>query len=158
MIEKKILTSYTESTFKELDKELQEGILSAKEATNLSHAPYSNFHVGASLLLENGNLIQGSNQENAAFPLGLCAERTALSAYSVLKIRPKIKSILIACRKNNDFVAEPVAPCGLCRQTILEAEHIQNKPIQVVLYSENDQILIFKSIKDLLPFYFEFEK
>jgi cytidine deaminase len=157
MKQKNFQTNYTETTYKELSKELQNAILETKEATNFSHAPYSNFHVGACLLLEDGSLIQGSNQENASFPLGLCAERTALSAYSVLKIKPKIKSILIACRKNEDFVADPVAPCGLCRQTILEAEHIQNKNIQVILYSEGGKILIFESIKDLLPFYFEFE-
>ncbi len=157
MKQKNFQTNYTETTYKELSKELQNAILETKEATNFSHAPYSNFHVGACLLLEDGSLIQGSNQENASFPLGLCAERTALSAYSVLKIKPRIKSILIACRKNEDFVADPVAPCGLCRQTILEAEHIQNKNIQVILYSEGGKILIFETIKDLLPFYFEFE-
>jgi cytidine deaminase len=157
MREKTIQTNYVETTFSELSTELQKAILEAKEATNLSHAPYSNFHVGACLLLEDGSFIQGSNQENASFPLGLCAERTALSAYSILKIKPGIKSILIACRKNEDFVKDPVAPCGLCRQTILEAEHIQNKNIQVILYSEGGKILIFETIKDLLPFYFEFE-
>lgn len=157
MKNKTIQTNYTETTWEELSTDLQNAVSKAKEATDLSHAPYSNFHVGACLLMENGEIILGSNQENASFPLGLCAERTALSAYSVLKIKPKIKAIAIACRKKNTFVKEHVAPCGLCRQTILEAEHNQLEDIQVILYGEGGKILIFNSIKELLPFYFEFE-
>lgn len=130
-------------------------ISEAKKATDDSYAPYSNFQVGAALLLENGQIILGSNQENASYPIGFCAERTALSAAASLASKEKIKAIAITAKSLKNPVLTPAAPCGICRQTIFEAECKHHQNIEVILTGESGAVYVFKSIKDLLPLHFD---
>jgi len=126
----------------------------ADRASKNSHAPYSKFRVGAALLLEDSSVIEGSNQENVSFPVGLCAERTALAAKA--SIAPKKKIVAIAIRVKSELrkINEPGTPCGICRQVLLEQENIQKSNIKVIMQGETGHILIFNSVKDLMPFYF----
>lgn len=129
-------------------------LLAAERATKNSHSPYSKFRVGAALLLEDGSVIEGSNQENASFPVGFCAERTALSAKASIAPKKKIKAIAIRVRSEIKKVQQPAAPCGICRQVLLEAEEIQKQNIRVIMQGESGPVLIFECVKDLVPFYF----
>lgn len=129
-------------------------LLAAERATKSSHSPYSKFRVGAALLLEDSSIIEGSNQENASFPVGFCAERTALSAKASIAPNKKIKAIAIRVRSEIKKVNQPAAPCGICRQVLLEAEDIQKQNIKVLMQGESGPVLIFNSVKDLVPFYF----
>jgi cytidine deaminase len=137
----------TPQNYKELINE-------ARQALKSSYAPYSNFNVGAALLLNNGKIIHGSNQENASYPIGFCAERTALSAAVSIAPNEKIKSIAITCSCAHNPVTQPGAPCGICRQTIFEAETKHRQDIEIILTGETGQVFIFKTIKDLLPLHF----
>jgi cytidine deaminase len=130
-------------------------IAEAKKATNDSYAPYSNFFVGTALLLENGQVILGSNQENASYPIGFCAERTALSAAASLASNIKIKAMAITARSIKNPVLTPAAPCGICRQTIFEAECKHQHNIEIILTGESGKVYIFNTIKDLLPLHFD---
>jgi len=133
----------------------EKALLSAAErATRNSHSPYSQFRVGAALLLEDGSVIEGSNQENASFPVGFCAERTALSAKASIAPRKKIKAIAIKVKSDIKKVDKPSAPCGICRQVLLEAEAVQHQNIRILMQGESGPVLIFESIKDLMPFFF----
>ncbi len=127
----------------------------ARTAKDGSYAPYSNFNVGAALLLNNGKVIHGSNQENASYPIGFCAERTALSAAASIAPKEKIKSIAITCSCTHNPVLTPGAPCGICRQTIFEAECKHKQDIEVILMGETGEMYVFKTIKDLLPLHFD---
>ena len=127
----------------------------AKKATNDSYAPYSNFNVGAALFLNDGQIILGSNQENASYPIGFCAERTALSAAASIASHTKIKAIAITAKSLKNPVLTPAAPCGICRQTIFEAECKHHQNIEIILTGESGAVYIFKSNKDLLPLHFD---
>ena len=122
-------------------------------ATQNSYAPYSNFHVGACLRLADGREVIGANQENAVFPLGLCAERTAIFAAQAQRPDQPIVKLAIAARNESGFMANPVSPCGSCRQVILEMEERYNQPIRILLYGTNGVYLI-DSVRDLLPLCF----
>jgi len=137
----------------ELEPEIMVLINKAKEQTDNAYAPYSNFRVGAAVLLENGALFVGSNQENAAYPSGLCAERVALFyANAQFPIIP-VKAIAIAAYANNKFLNEPVSPCGSCRQVILESETRFDNPIDIYLYGQ-ECIYHIPGIKQLMPLSF----
>jgi cytidine deaminase len=126
----------------------------AKATAMKAYAPYSGFCVGAALLLENGEIITGSNQENAAYPLGLCAERTALYyAGSQFPDMP-VKTIAITAWHNGSFVAEPIPPCGGCRQVFLETQERYGNKIKVIMYGEK-LIRIVRDVQKLLPFPFK---
>lgn len=125
----------------------------AIDATNNSYARYSNFHVGAACLLENGNVVIGANQENAAFPSGLCAERTAIFAAQANHPDQPITTLAIAARNVNGLQKSPISPCGACRQVVLEIEDRYQRPVRILLYG-TEGIYVFESIKDLLPFSF----
>lgn len=125
----------------------------AIDATNNSYARYSNFHVGAACLLENGNVVIGANQENAAFPSGLCAERTAIFAAQANHPDQPITTLAIAARNVNGLLKSPISPCGGCRQVVLEIEDRYQRPVRILLYG-TEGIYVFESIKDLLPFSF----
>ena len=125
----------------------------AIDATNNSYARYSNFHVGAACLLENGNIVIGANQENAAFPSGLCAERTAIFAAQANHPDQPITTLAIAARNANGLLKSPISPCGACRQVVLEIEDRYQRPVRILLYG-TEGIYVFESIKDLLPFSF----
>jgi len=127
----------------------------ARAATDHSYAPYSHFHVGAALLLEDGSLVQGTNQENAAYPSGLCAERTALFGLAGGRPgpMPRIVGMSVAGRPaEGDFT--PALPCGACRQVMLEYEMRQGEPIWLLLPSLSGTVLRFERLADLLPFHF----
>lgn len=137
-----------------LTKEERELIQVSARMTGSAYAPYSGFFVGAAVLLENGEIVRGSNQENAAYPSGLCAERVALFAASAMFPGVSMKMIAISAKASGKQPASPVAPCGACRQVILEYEELQQKPIRILLSNESGKIIIIEKSKDLLPLAF----
>lgn len=128
-------------------------IAAAKHATEKSYAPYSNFKVGAALLLENGEIVTGNNQENAAYPSGLCAERVAIFYANSVYPDQKIEAIAIAAWANDTFTKDAITPCGGCRQVLLEAENRFSAPMRILMYSE-EGIYVVNTIKTLLPLSF----
>lgn len=125
----------------------------ARAATNNAYAPFSQFHVGAALLLDDGSVFQGNNQENPAYPSGLCAERTAMFGLAVSQPERRIVGMAVAARpKNGDFVVG--MPCGACRQVMTDYEVRQGQPIPLLLLGPDDTIYRFRSLADLLPFQF----
>ncbi len=137
----------------ELSAEQQALIQVAKEQTNHSYCPYSHFHVGAAALLGNGEIIRGCNQENAAYPSGLCAERSALFAAGAQYPDQPVVRLAIACFTGGHFTKEPGSPCGACRQVMTETEHRYGGKMEVLLYGENETF-VFSSAADLLPLVF----
>lgn len=125
----------------------------AKEATSRSYAPYSKFNVGAALRLDDGTIFQGANQENAAFPVCLCAERTAIFAAQVKHPDKAICEIAIAARNADGFSQLPISPCGSCRQVIVEMEQRYNRKVKVIMYGK-EKTYIVDTVKDLLPLTF----
>lgn len=134
----------------ELTAEDQELVERAKQATLNSYSPYSKFAVGAAVRLKNGDIIIGANQENAAFPSGLCAERTAIFAAQAQHPDQPITTLAIAARNSNGLMQEPVVPCGSCRQVMTEIEDRYNQPIRILLYGTNG-IYAVNTVKDILP-------
>jgi cytidine deaminase len=119
-----------------------------------AYAPYSNFRVAAAVLLANGEVVTGTNQENAAFPVGICAEGTALSAASALYPDVAIKKIAITVKSGTHIIDHPVAPCGICRQRLLEYESRFNSPIEILLTGETGEVYSISTVKDILPLNF----
>lgn len=146
-----IITPVTVAAYGELPEADRRLIDEAREATLRSYAPYSRFSVGAAVLLDNGEIISGSNQENAAYPSGLCAERTtAFYAHSRFP-DAKFCSIAVAARGTDGLeVASPIAPCGACRQSLLEYETLAGHPVRVILVGARE-IFIIPSVRSLLP-------
>ncbi|HEY4650651.1 MAG TPA: cytidine deaminase [Pontibacter sp.] len=138
----------------ELTAQEQQAMQLARQAADDAYAPYSNFLVGAALLLEDGTLFKGSNQENAAYPSGLCAERTALFALSAHHPNAKIKLLAVTARRRSEQEHLPAMPCGACRQVMAEYEFRQKEPIPVLLQAADGKFHRFKSVADLLPFQF----
>lgn len=138
----------------ELTPQEQQAMQLAQEAANDAYAPYSNFLVGAALLLEDGSFFKGSNQENAAYPSGLCAERTALFALSAHYPQSKIKLLAVTARRRQEEHFLPAMPCGACRQVMAEYEFRQREPIPVLLQGPDGRFYRFQSVGDLLPFQF----
>ena len=128
-------------------------VAKAREATNNAWAPYSGFQVGAAVLLDNGEVVIGNNQENAAYPSGLCAERVALFAANAAYPESAVEAIAISARNKNGLVREAVKPCGSCRQAILETENRFEQPIRLILDGA-DNINIVEGISQLLPLSF----
>lgn len=155
MIKREINIKYTEhdneSNLSFQDKKL---ISKAKETAKTAYAPYSEFKVGACLLLENGEIITGNNQENAAYPSGLCAERVAIFYANANFPKTPISAIAICAITNNGLTKLPVPPCGSCRQVMVETETRFNKPIKLIMIGES-KIIIIENTKQLLPFNFE---
>jgi cytidine deaminase len=154
-MEKKINITYSIVSFEELPTPIQSLIIDSELAVNTSHAPYSNFHVGAALLLENGTIIKGSNQENVSYPIGFCAERTVLSAKVSIAPYEKVAAIAISVLSGTGKILPPIPPCGMCRQVLLEQEQKQKCPIKVYLSGNNKEIIVIDTIEDLLPFQFD---
>lgn len=126
----------------------------AIEGTNRSYAPYSNFHVGAAILLENGVKFIGCNQENAAFPAGICAERSAIFAAGAQYPDEPITMLAITARgKDGELIDEPASPCGTCRQVIIETETRFKQPVRILLYGRKHTYVI-DGIKELMPLSF----
>ncbi|MGZ3862462.1 MAG: cytidine deaminase [Bacteroidia bacterium] len=123
----------------------------AEKAMHNAYAPYSEFKVGAAVLLENGKIITGNNQENAAYPSGLCAERVAIYYASAQYPGVPVKSMAVIC---NADTTQPVTPCGACRQAIAEYEQLFNKKIRLVFGIPGKKIYVAHSIETFLPFMF----
>jgi cytidine deaminase len=137
----------------ELPVEDQHLLLEARKITEQAYAPYSGFHVGAAILLENGQVVAGNNQENSAYPSGLCAERVTLFYANANFPDSAVKTIAISAAKNGILVSEAVKPCGGCRQALAEAEVRFGKPIRIVLDGQ-DSILVLNGVESLLPLSF----
>jgi cytidine deaminase len=139
----------------QLDQQDRGLLEKAREARDKAYAPYSEFKVGAAILMENGSVVTGNNQENAAYPSGMCAERVA--AWCALSSHPglKILKIFISARSENKPVNRPVSPCGSCRQTLAEYEIKQKQPIEVYFSGDTGVIRKAGSVRDLLPFMFD---
>jgi len=149
----KITTKVQIFCYNELILEEKKLIDSAKIACSRAYAPYSQFQVGAAVLLANGEIITGNNQENIAFPSGLCAERTALFYANSQYPEQAVKLLAIAAYTQGDFIELPISPCGACRQVILETEMRYQSPIKIYLYGRKE-IYVVEGIKDLLPLAF----
>lgn len=137
----------------ELPDEFTQLVEKAKAQTQNSYAPYSTFNVGAALLLDNDEIICGSNQENSAYPSGICAERVAMFYANSLFPKVAVKAMAIAAHTHGHFLTEPITPCGACRQVLLESENRYNKDIKIILYGV-EKTYILENVKQLLPLSF----
>jgi cytidine deaminase len=140
---------------KELSTEEQTLLEKAVETAKNSYSPYSKFHVGAAVLLENGEIILGNNQENAAYPTGLCAERVAFFYSGATYPEVPIKTVAITAYSDQISVNNPVPPCGDCRQAMIEYEERFKKNIRIILRGSKGKVLVFNRVADLLPFNFD---
>lgn len=147
-------TLYKFANSEELPSQIQDLMKKAIEARNNAYAPYSQFQVGAAVLLQNGIVVLGSNQENAAFPSGLCAERTAIFSAGTNYPKEQIMAICISATSLLKDTKEPIPPCGACRQSLLEYEVNQNTDIPVYFMGKFGAVIKSNSIKNLLPFIF----
>ncbi|MDU1905414.1 MAG: cytidine deaminase [Dysgonomonas sp.] len=138
---------YNLSEYSEQEKLLIE---EAKKASLNAYAQYSGFHVGAAVLLEDGTIVTGNNQENAAYPSGLCAERTAIFYANAQHPNTPVKTIVIAAYNKGKFTDDVCTPCGSCRQVLVEVENRFEKPVKIIMYGEK-HIYEVDSIRDLLP-------
>ncbi len=154
MKELKITTNIQVCDYSELVEDDKILVDKAKAMTEKSYAPYSKFHVGAALLLSNGKIVCGSNQENVAFPSGTCAERTTIFYAHSKYPEACFEKLAIAASTNGKFTEKPTAPCGACRQAILEYEKLGGRPIKIYLYGEKE-VYIVNGIKALLPLQFD---
>ena len=135
----------------EADRQL---IYSARDAAQKAYAPYSHFYVGAALLLANGEVICGNNQENAAFPAGLCAERVVLFYAHARYPDVAVKSLAVTAIKNQILTNDPVKPCGSCRQALIESEFRFKQPIRIISDGK-ERIEVFEGAENLLPYPFK---
>ena len=155
MTNKEIKIAFTEyAGAAEMEAEDRTLVEKAIEATKHSYAPYSNFNVGAALLLDNGEIVTGSNQENAAYPSGLCAERTAMFYASSQYPQHAILKIAIAATQGGVLCGNPATPCGSCRQVMAQYQLRGGKPMQIIL-AGSEKILKLEKVNDLLPLIFD---
>lgn len=139
----------------QLSAEQQNLLQEAKLALDKAYAPYSNFHVGAAVKLEDGSVLSGANFENAAYPMCLCAERSVLATAVSTQPNSIVKAMAIRVRNPKNPVLQPAAPCGACRQVLVEAEARQQADIEILLQGENGPVYVLSTAKTLLPFYFD---
>jgi len=137
-----------------LDPEDARLLKAAREATGHAYAPYSNFRVGAALRLSDGSIITGSNQENASFPAGICAERVALSAVSAVAPGMAVTTMALTYISESGDSSRPISPCGICRQSLAEYEQRFGQPIRVILGGSTGEIFVIDKATNLLPFAF----
>lgn len=154
-MERKMLTiPYEEyASIAELDEADRTLLEAAIDATKGSYAPYSHFNVGAAVRLADGTVVKGANQENAAFPSGLCAERTAMFAASAQFPGVPFESIAVVCSRNGSLMLNPGSPCGACRQVMAQYERLALKPLRIILGS-GGPVLAFTGVESLMPFVF----
>lgn len=146
--------SYRIYALDELPEESRKLVDAALEATQRSYAPYSHFYVGAAVMLDNGIIVTGNNQENVAFPSGLCAERTALFYANAQYPEVPVKALAIVARDSSGKVTQaPISPCGACRQVMLETENRFGKPMQILLASA-EEVIVVERASALLPLAF----
>ena len=155
MTEKELHIHYTEySDLRELNAEDRELAAEAIAAIGNAYAPYSHFHVGAAVRMSNGQIVRGSNQENAAFPSGLCAERTAMFSAAARYPDKDMLSIAIAGGVHGRLTARPATPCGACRQVMAQYQTKSGKPMSVIMVGA-ERILKFEQVDDILPLIFD---
>ena len=155
MTNKEIKIAYREFLgLDELEVKDKELVQAAIEATELAYAPYSKFNVGAAVLFEDGIIVKGSNQENAAYPSGLCAERTALFYASASRPDKPMTAIAIAASQNGELLETPVTPCGACRQVMAQYQTKGGQPMTILLVG-GKKIWKFEKVDDLLPLIFD---
>jgi len=155
---KNIIISTQFSVFEsvqELPNDIQNLMAQAVEVRKNAYAPYSKFRVGAALLLDNGKIVLGSNQENAAYPSGLCAERVAVFQAGSIYPEAKILKMAITAASDTNQTTAPIPPCGSCRQSIAEYEIKQETPIEIYFMGEIGAVYKSDSLKNLLPFMFD---
>ena len=154
-MEKKILTiPYEEyASIEELGEADRTLLEAAVDAMKGSYAPYSHFNVGAAVRLANGTVVKGANQENAAYPSGLCAERTAMFAASAQNPGVPFEAIAVVCARNGSLMLNPGSPCGACRQVMAQYERLAMKPLRIILGS-GGPILAFTGVESLMPLIF----
>jgi len=156
MKEININTSFTVyQSVAELSQDVQSLMEKAIEIRKKAYAPYSKFRVGAALLLDNGKVVLGSNQENAAYPSGLCAERVAIFQSGAIYPEAKIIKMAISAASDTNKTTTPIPPCGACRQSISEYEFKQEYPIEIYFMGESGEVYLSKSISNLLPLTFD---
>jgi cytidine deaminase len=156
MKEISINTSFTVyQSVSELPQDVQVLMEQAVEIRKKAYAPYSKFRVGAALLLDNGKTVLGSNQENAAYPSGLCAERVAIFQTGAIYPEAKIVKMAISAASDTNKTTTPIPPCGACRQSISEYEFKQEYPIEIYFMGESGEVYLSKSISNLLPLTFD---
>jgi len=147
MREKELKISYEAYTSEnELNAADASLLKAAKDCLQDSYSPYSNFKVGCAIRLANGSVVPGTNQENASFPVGLCAERVALSAVDALYRGEQIDAMAITAASVKVPVEKPISPCGNCRQAISEAQQKSGNAIRIIMQGESGEVFIFKSI------------
>lgn len=152
---KSVIFSWNTASYAELSADDQQLCEAARAMCMSSYAPYSRFHVGAAARLANGYIVQGSNQENAAYPSGLCAERCALFAAGAQHSGEAVMALAIAaCDDQGVFTSSPITPCGACRQVMLEAEQRYGHAIRVLLCGAT-QVHVVDSCRALLPLQFD---
>ncbi|MEC4004585.1 cytidine deaminase [Flavobacterium sp. SUN052] len=139
----------------DLSNEIQSLMNQAIEIRKKAYAPYSKFRVGAAILLDNGKVVLGSNQENAAYPSGLCAERVAIFQAGAIYPDAKILKLIITASSDNNPTLAPIPPCGGCRQSIAEYEFKQDTPIEIYFMGESGEVYKSNSIANLLPLSFD---
>ena len=154
MEERKIVTSVLVYGYDELPEAYKMLVDAAKAATRNSYAPYSKFNVGAAILLENGEIVSGTNQENAAYPSGICAERTTLFYASASRPGKPMAALAIAACQGGELVGEPVTPCGACRQVMAQYQLKSGMPMRILLVGAH-KIWEFAKVEDLLPLMFD---
>ena len=152
-----ILTKIQVYPLDKSNEETKKLITKAKDIVKKAYAPYSKYQVGAAILLKNGEIITSSNQENAAYPAGICAERSALFYANANYPDQAIDAIAIIAYHNGDFTKDVCTPCGICRQVLLEIESRYSQPIRIIMCSK-DYVYEVNSIKDLLPLSFGSDK
>ncbi|MDR2683757.1 MAG: cytidine deaminase [Prevotellaceae bacterium] len=157
MIEKQIAVSFSIFRYEELEANIQNLIEKAKQETEKSYSPYSNFAVGAAVLLDSGEVFAGSNQENASYPSGLCAERVAMFYANAQCPDNKPVAMAIAAKNGGGFLKNPITPCGSCRQALLETEKRFGSKIKVYLFG-TEAVYCLESIISLLPLAFTQEQ
>lgn len=151
-----ITTSFLEyQNIEELNSNEKEMMQLAIESRKNAYAPYSKFTVGCAILLDNGQIVQGSNQENAAYPSGLCAERVAIFYAGANYPNAKILKLFISASPEDRDLEQPIPPCGACRQSIAEYESKQELPIEIYFMGGIGKIYKSKSLKNILPFMFD---
>ena len=129
-------------------------LLKAKEAAKNAYAPYSKFRVGAAVLLANGTIVIGNNQENAVYPVGLCAERVALFSAQANYPDQPIVALAVTAIGSDGKISQPVPPCGSCRQAMIEVESRHNTPLRVIMQGEEGPIIISEKMDNLMPLTF----
>lgn len=156
MKEISITTKFTAfDSINDLADDIKSLMLEAIEIRKKAYAPYSKFRVGVAILLDNGKIVLGSNQENAAYPSGLCAERVAIFQAGAVYPEAKIIRMAITAASDTNTTAAPIPPCGACRQSIAEYEFKQETPIEIYFMGEIGAVYKSDSLKNLLPFMFD---